>query len=368
MNDLAVAHDDHDGQQAVAYAGAVLENLEHRKDESDPLEVTPAMLQETLTQVFDWAASFDQVIAGTYPVSHIVSYSDGVMTSLAAWPPMKPARYMSGISGAVDSFVDRTATSLSQVSQQASAIDSRLNELKADEVALATKIDTEKQRIAEAIATFITESDDTVQAQLALQQANFDQQNTLWRESDDAYRMQATQLLDQLRQHEESARKTVHATVAWTVATDYGKYARGQSIAAWICDVGAVVVGAGGLGAILFHLFTLDPKADINVGLSFTRLAVSVAALGVAALLGRRGAQHHREARTAKRTDLALRKIGPFIADLPGDEQQLIVQEFTDRVFIRGDLEPSSPGGRPPLREQLAKLRGDRGEPSTEGL
>lgn len=360
LNEIDVGAEDHEEQQALAYAGAVLELLERRKDESDPLEVTPSMLQEAQSRVSDWIAALDHVLAGNYSMGNTVPHADGVLTTLATWPPMKPARYLSGISGAVDSFVERTTATLSGIAGRASGIDSRLTELSAAEDALNTKIDAEKQRISEAIASFTTESNDAVQAQLEEQQSNLDQQYSLWRQSDERYRAQATTLLEQLSKHEESARKTVHATVAWTVATDYGRYARGQSIAAWICDVGAALVGAGGLGAILFHLFALDPKADINIGLSFTRLAVSVAALGVAALLGRRGAQHHREARTAKRTDLALRKIGPFIADLPDDEQQLIVQEFTDRVFIRGDLESSNPTTGTPLRDQIAKLRGDR--------
>ena len=370
MNEVAVPAEDREGQEALAFAGAVLELLERRKEESDPLEITPRMLQDTHTHVHEWANALNQVLTGNSSMSSTVAHCDSVIGSLSSWPPMKPVRYLSGISGAVDSFAERTAASLSEVTTLANSIDSRLTELKTAEDALKDKIDAEKQRISEAIASFTTESDDAVQAQLKAQQEELEQQLAAWREKDNGYRTRALEIIATLEKHEASARKTVHAAVAWTVATDYGKYARGQSIAAWICDIGATLVGAGGLGAILFHIFTLNPSADTNIGLSFTRLAVSVAALGVAALLGRRGAQHHREARVAKRTDLALRKIGPFIADLPEDEQQLIVQEFTDRVFIRGDLESSSPTKGEPLRDQIAKLRAARAklatsEPST---
>ena len=101
----------------------------------------------------------------------------------------------------------------------------------------------------------------------------------------------------------------------------------------------------------------MGSQADANIGLSLTRLAASLGALGVAALLGRRGAQHHREARAAKRTDLALRKVGPFIADLPEDEQQLIVEEFTDRVFIRGELDGPQSDSRPALVQLINDMR-----------
>lgn len=360
MNELDLDPADQEEQQALAYAGAVLEYLERRQSESDPLEVTPSMLQEAVVRVTDWANSLERVHADEEYMQNTVGYSDNVMTAMAAWPPMKPSRYMSGISGAVESFVGKTTAALTHISDEATQVRSELANLESAENALAVKIEAEKQRISEAIATFKTESADAVQAQLADLSSRIDGQNAAWLEADDAYRQRAQDLLEQLERHEVSARKTVHATVAWTVATDYGKYARGQSVAAWVCDIGAAIVGAGGLGAILYHLFTLDPDADANVGLSFTRFAVSVAAIGIAAFLGRRGAQHHREARVAKRTDLALRKLGPFIADLPEDEQQLIVQEFTDRVFIRGDLESADESKRPPLREQLAQLRKDR--------
>ncbi|GEM_PF-2307338 len=362
MNQIRLDPGNADEQQALAYAGAVLEHLERRKGEADPLEVTPSMLQDVQTGVANWANSLDEVIAESYAMQETVAESDAIMTALAAWPPMKPVRYLSGISGAVDSFVERTSASLMLITGQAEGVRAELLTLEGAAGELATKIDTEKQRIAEAVATFVTDSSEDVQEQLEEQKAVIERQHIAWRASDESYRSEANELLDDLKKHEESAKKTVHATVAWTVATDYGKYARGQSFAAWVCDIGAALVGAGGLGAILFHLFTLDPAADSNIGLSFTRLAVSVAAIGVAAFLGRRGAQHHAEARTAKRTDLALRKLGPFIADLPDDEQQLILQEFTDRVFIRGDLESASSSKRPPLREQITHLRKARAE------
>jgi hypothetical protein len=77
-------------------------------------------------------------------------------------------------------------------------------------------------------------------------------------------------------------------------------------------------------------------------------------------LIGKRGNQHHREARAAKRTDLAIRQVGPFVSNLPEDEQKLVIAEITDRIFIKGELDRPSP--REDLVDKIARLRKQRAE------
>ena len=360
VNQLDIDVNDRAQQDALAYAGAVLELMERRRADSDPLEVTPSMLNETNTQAQQWSAALDNVLDVSWVMTDAVGPTDNVLTSLAAWPPMKIARYLSGIQASVDSFAAKVEEALVRVSKASTSVDDELAKLTKDQTTLRTNIDTEKQRIAEAVATFTTESAAEVTTLIDEQEERIAGQIGEWKATDTGYRADAKQLIEQLKKHEESAKKTVHATVAWTVATDYGKYARNKSIAAWLCDLAAAIVGAAGVGAILWHLFTMDSTADTNIGLSLTRLAASLGALGVAALIGKRGAQHHEEARAAKRTDLALRKVGPFIVDLAEDEQKVIIQEFTDRVFIRGDLDSVDIKGRTPLRETILAMRKEK--------
>ncbi|NKX94131.1 hypothetical protein HF995_12770 [Sanguibacter hominis ATCC BAA-789] len=141
-----------------------------------------------------------------------------------------------------------------------------------------------------------------------------------------------------------------------------------KTIAAWVCDIAAALIGAAGLAVIVFHLLSLDPESDANIGLSLTRLAVSLGTLGVAGLLGHRGQQHHLEARAAKRTDLALRQVLPFTANLDEDDRRAIVREFTDRVFIRGDIDtPKTPRTLPSLRRPTqAQAQADTTEAPSE--
>ncbi|MGG7509734.1 hypothetical protein [Plantibacter sp. YIM 135249] len=365
LNALDISGDDRNGQAVLSYVGIVVELLERRRSESDPLEVTPAMLTSTQNATSNLTSTLTNIGAGVWPIDMATAATDSVMDTLASWPVVKPSRYLSGIQAAIEAFANRVAEAVSRVEVQSQALESRIGELDTRETELSTSVDTERQRIREAVADFKVEANQAIQHVTDSQESVIDELRAGWTATDAAYRNEAEAVLKQLHKHEDSARKTVHATTALVVATDYGRYARNKTFAAWVCDIAAAFVGAAGVTAIIWHLFTIDPDSDSNVGLSLTRLAASLGTLGIAALLGRRGQQHHAEARAAKRTDLALRRVMPFIANLPEDEQQAIVLEFTERVFIRGDLEASTTA-EASLRERLAAIRTGRGKPTQE--
>lgn len=326
-------------QDALAYVGMVLELLEERRNKSDAREISPAMLNNLGASVSTLADYVEWVNSGSYQWSQITPHADTVLDTLASWPPMKIAHYLSGLSSATDAFQNKAAQAIEELSARETNVSKELDELESKQEALSEAIGTEKQRIAEAIATFTTESAEAVSEVRDVQDQKLSALVAQWGAKNDDARQEAAQTLARLNDLEEQARNVVHATTSHIVATDYGRYARNKTIAAWVCDVAAALVGAAGLLVIVHHLLNIEPDADSNVGLSLTRLAVSLGTLGIAGLLGRRGQQHHLEARAAKRTDLALRQILPFTANLDEDAQQKIIREFTDRVFIRGDID-----------------------------
>lgn len=368
LNGVEVAPDDPRSNELLAYVGQVIELLERRNEETDALEVSPGALDGTSSVVSQLGAGLQNVNAEVWTMEDVVPAADSVMNALASWPPLKPARYLSGIQAATDSFASKVQETLDSVSAGSEDTKTRLSELATAESELQSQIDEQKARIAEAVAEFKTESKTEIDELVEAKDAEIAEYVRSWTEKNRSHEAEAVQLITRLKEHEQTARSTVHATTALVVATDYGKYARNKNFAAWTCDVAAALVGAAGVTAILVHLYTLDGVADSDMGVSMTRLAASLGTLGIAALLGRRGAQHHREARAAKRTDLALRRVGPFIVDLPRDEQQEIVLDFTERVFIRGDLDGSgAPSDEKTLRERIQRLRAARrSEPTSE--
>ncbi|SDH07585.1 hypothetical protein SAMN04515691_3428 [Leifsonia sp. 98AMF] len=358
VNSIELDPGDRNEQDALAHIGMVLELLEKRHEETDPREVTSSMLARTHQATLQWNNALVNVRDHSWNATDAIDEADAVLDTLASWPPMKPARYLAGIGSATEAFQNRVADMLEDVTQRYDTLVLKLEGMAEDETKLRSSIDAEKQRISEAIADFKTVSKTAVDELIAEENQRLAEARERETRERSRYTAEAQNALDQLRKHEETARDTVHATTASAVATDYGKYARNKAVAAWVCDIGAALIGAVGVAAILFHLFTLNPNADTNLGISITRLAASLGALGVAALLGKRAAQHHRESRAAKRTDLALRRVMPFIVNLPADEQELIVLDFTERVFIRGELDESQPtSGARALRERVADMR-----------
>lgn len=326
-------------RDALAYVGLVVELLEKRRTDTDGREVSPSMLNTTHNATDSLRQALEYLVAGQYTISNVLPTADAVVDSLGAWPPMKLGNYMAGIHAASESFERKAGEALERVAARAAAIASDLEVRGSEQDELRQAIETERQRIIEAIASFKSESAQASADFFEEQTQRVDEALQKWREARDADQQAAQQILAELRQHEDAARNVVHETTGLVVATDYGAYARRKTRAAWACDVAAALVGAAGVAAIIYHLFAIDPTADSNIGLSLTRLAASLGTLGIAALVARRGAQHHREARAAKRTDLGIRAVGPFTANLDPEDRKTIVRQFTERVFIRGDLD-----------------------------
>ncbi len=338
-------------QDALAYAGGVLELLEKRRSESDPRQITPTMLSVLGQATSNFAQYIQYVNSGTYTWATVTPQADAILDALAAWPPMKIARYLSGLRSATDSFQTKAAQAIEAVRERAQAVSDELEALASRQEGVRDLVETERQRISEAIAEFTADSSESIALVREEQEDRLNDLFERWNATGDEANMQADRTVARLAELEKEARNVVHATTSHIVATDYGRYARNKTVAAWACDVAAALVGAAGLSVLVYHLLSLEPQADANIGLSMTRLAVSLGTLGVAGLLGHRGQQHHLEATAAKRTDLALRQVLPFTANLEESEQRKIVREFTDRVFIRGELDvPKSPRPRLSLR------------------
>jgi len=360
----SVAPEDPSDSDALAYVGSVIELLERRRIDSDPLEITPTMLSSLASATASLAAYVESVNTGGHSWSMITPQADAVIDALAAWPPLEIAHYLSGLHSAVEGFQTKATQAVTVVRETARDVENELQTLREGQGDIKALVDTERQRITEAIAQF------TADSSAAVAQVQEDQEQRLldiaarWETTEAAATSRADATVQRLGELEKEARNVVHATTSHIVATDYGRYARNKTIAAWVCDIAAALIGAAGLAVIVFHLLSLDPESDANIGLSLTRLAVSLGTLGVAGLLGHRGQQHHLEARAAKRTDLALRQVLPFTANLDEDDRRAIVREFTDRVFIRGDIDtPKAPRTIPSLRRPTEAQTYTAGEP-----
>lgn len=338
-------------QDALDYAGWVLVHIETRREDSDAHEITPSMLSNLASATASFATYIENVNTGSYTWATVVPQADAVMDSLASWPPLKISRYMSGINSALESFQTKASGAVEDVREKSQTLTSELQAVAERQNDVKALVESERQRISEAVAQFTTTSAEAVTLLREDQEERLAALAQRWESNEEAANARADATVNRLGVLEEQAKNVVHAATSRIVATDYGKYARNKTIAAWICDITAALIGGAGVVFIGIHLLSIEPEADANIGLSLTRIAVSLGTLGIAGLLGHRGQQHHLEARAAKRTDLALRQVLPFTANLEEAEQRRIVREFTDRVFIKGDIDIAKTSRPlPPLR------------------
>ncbi len=338
------APEDENAQDTLQYATAMWGLLGQRRMATSALHVSQSMLDSTATAVDNLRAYLEGWSQGTHTDVQVDAQTEAVAVALSSWPALSSSELAAAQRDASERISAAVTEALEVVSHKRKEVTEALAQLATKQTELDANITQQTATIAGAVASFQADAKD----ELA-------QVNSSWDEERETQKQRAEGNLEVLRDLEQQARDLVHAATGSVVATDYGEYARKESRAGWICDVAAALVGSIGVAAILYHLFQAEPTADGSVGLSLTRLAASIGALGVAALVGKRGNQHHREARAAKRTDLAIRQVGPFVSNLSKDERELVVKEVTDRIFIKGELDRAAP--REDLVDKISRLR-----------
>lgn len=341
------APEDDNARDTLEYMLAARELASARQRGTNPLAVTSAMLTATATavqNVIDYLAGW---LDDSYSDAQMDSMTEALLQSLSVWPPASPEREVAASTAAVEQVSAATSLALQTITNQRDELAAKVDSLGSQQRELDGKVAEQTQIITTAVATLETTSKEALDAS----KAN-------WTKEREIQHGAAEERLQAIRDLEQQAKDLVHSATGASVATDYGEYAKAQTKTATIWDIVAALVGAAGVGALLVHLFTASAGSDGEVGLSLTRLAASLGTLGIAALIAKRGSQHHHEARDAKRTDLAIRRVGPFTSQLEKDEQKLIVIEVTDRIFVKGELGTSS--RRESLADKVAKLRASR--------
>lgn len=137
----------------------------------------------------------------------------------------------------------------------------------------------------------------------------------------------------------KQTRNTVEAFARRAVADDYQKNARNKSFAGWFWDIIGFAVGTVPLILVLWHFLAIPDSPNSVANLTLTRVGISAAAVGVAALCFHRGRQNHKESRLAKRTDLRIRTVHEFLANLDPDVQQAVLEGMADQIYLQGRLD-----------------------------
>lgn len=139
--------------------------------------------------------------------------------------------------------------------------------------------------------------------------------------------------------HTQQTRNLVQSFAERAVANSYRKNAFNKSFAGWFWDIVGFAVGAVPLSFVLYHFLVVTEVPDSIETLTLTRVGISAAAVGVAALCFHRGSQNHKESRLAKRTDLRVRTVHSFLANLNPDVQHAVLEGMADQIYLQGRLD-----------------------------
>lgn len=140
------------------------------------------------------------------------------------------------------------------------------------------------------------------------------------------------QHLASLIEMEEKSRNLVDATSRNTITTEYGTYASKQERAAVLWSVGAVVAAVGGF---IYLAFLLAGIKDATVTEVIAKATVSSLVVLGAGFMSHESSGHRKEARDARRTQLDLNALDPFLTKLDEDEANDLRREFAQKIFGR---------------------------------
>lgn len=222
---------------------------------------------------------------------------------------------------------------------------------------LDARINAEQQRLDQLVPTFEKQFTDDQESR----RAEFNEvRDKLQKEADDTTKV-LTESADKINAElEGKARETLEVVDSrredverlYGVITDtatagaFNKEAGEQKKAADTWRRFAIGFGlAAALLAVGFIIWAgLDEDAGDSVGAIVAKVTATLAAAGIAAYAGRQSGRHREREEEAKRLELDLVALGPFLEDLGTDEQQAVRKAYSERAFTgRGS---TADGGR----------------------
>lgn len=364
----------------------------YREDENSKDLFTNTMLQS----VFDALVQYVINPLGQYvqtPAAHPSSLTsaadnvDSVYEQLARWPALSRRGRAVAAGQAAAQYEEASKDALARLRDQVVEIDELVDGLRArvdDEVLqvqlvrsdaiqeLQTEVDTELSSVKEQVVQIensvnahqktLENLTEETKASLKGRLAEFAEWSQVEaadyiREAIDELRddtaksvAEATEAVAETKRlHDETVdltvqtRNIVEALAQRAVADDYQKNARNKAIGGWVWDVIGFAVGAVPLGFVLHHFLTVTSTGDNLTALTFSRVGVSAAAVGIAALCFHRGGQNHKESRIAKRTDLRVRTVRPFLANLEPEVRDAVLEGMADQLYLQGKMATLGP-------------------------
>lgn len=351
------APSDVDDSDALSRIQWLIENLDSHRANEDARAYTPTMLDTVQRQLAgNILPPLAQYIAD--PPAQSVQLRtagtnvDTVMDQMGTWPSLTSKGAAIAAGQAAASFEKASQAALAKLSNDRDTLASKVAEITAE-------LNTAKTDMERAKIEFTGTSQTLLEERLTEVSTSFKDGVADALREVEASLARASTLADQIAELEKQGRNIVEAVADKAVAHDYRENARNKSMAGWVWDVLGLLVGGTSVTLLLVHLFA-ENSPTTTTSLALTRLAVSIGGLGLAFLCFNRGSTNHVESRRAKRADLRLSTVKPFIANQDPEFQNTIVEGMADRIYLQGILDDDVPSQDGSLYERALKRVQDR--------
>lgn len=314
-------------------------------DKSAPEEVSLnglGMIQANLQQAFSEASAF--ISSGNQAhLNNALSHIDNAST-IFAW-----AFYNRPVRGAKPQF--ESVESVRRASEKAiAAIEGRSAEFQTALSAGQARLEEQDSKVAQ-LATTMEEIRGSAAAAVAAIQQQFSENLSAFRGELDVlkegFRAEQQHLrtslsesaegfIKELETQRDKAAKIVQVVGNIGVTGNYQKLADDERKAANRWRLGAIAFFAVGIamviGVLLDHLFWSD---DSSVELLVTRFAIAAVVTLPALYAASESSRHRRVANAARQTELQLASLNPFLATLPDERREALIESLTPDYFGR---------------------------------
>lgn len=322
-------------------------------------------LANQFANIASWVTSLSQ---GSDTSTNIDSYLDNVtaLPNLGLAAPL-PANGKAGslIVGVrreaeaaqkdLTTMVDHTRQELASLSVQLATLDARATEnsslLESTRATSSVAVATMQETFAAETATAIKSVREESAAQLEKFETDHQGQLENAKEFLETQASDAQDLLERLRSIEQAVKATTESISDRVLSGDYGVHAgeegkvanklRGLAVASLVLAV-----------AVALWAAVIASTGNITWQRFVAKTATTIVLSGLASYLASQSREHREEERRARRRHLDLRTLGPFIVDLPLEEQHQIRAEIARKAFIETSEAPAQ--REPILRGRLS--------------
>jgi ElaB/YqjD/DUF883 family membrane-anchored ribosome-binding protein len=280
---------------------------------------------------------------------------------VASWPAPVPKNAATLLRKAAEDYQQTAAGFLEGLQQGTDDLRGEVEQLKTDAAMLqqqvaqaGTVVEGQKGRLDTAIADFQQQFSNAQEQRSQrfeeevrkLTEARSETLKQLEDSANDDHerlRDQGEEQVERLRQLHQQASTLVEAIGARGISGGYGQHATEEKRNAdrwrWITVAALVAVAGGGLIALL-----TTQNMPFQWERFLAKAALTAPLIALAAYASRQSGHHRNAERQARRRDLDLAALHPYLATLPEDIQQEIKREIASRLFVRDELPSTIPG------------------------